>query len=302
MKRVILLTMAFLSAEHTAFAGDDKAADAMISRGLELRREGKSLDALEMFQRAHAIAPSPRTLGQLGLVESSVDHWAEAELHLTAALGNPQDPWVHKNHAPLDQALTLVKTHVGQIALTGPPGATVLVAGKSVGSLPHPAPIRVSEGSAIVTAEMPGFKPFMMSVPVEPGKETQLRIALDPVDVAAPVPAAAAAFSTAGTDLRTHSSRQAWTGGTLIGVGAGVAAWGIIWIALDGHGASGACSAGAPSGCQPVYNTKTVGWILTAGGAATAAVGGVVLYEAKKSGGDLGVAFGPSSLVLGGHF
>jgi PEGA domain len=302
MKRVVLLTLATLLAAHPALAGDDKAADAMISRGLELRREGKSLEALEMFQRAHAIAPSPRTFGQLGLVESAVDHWADAEEHLTAALGSPQDPWVHKNHAPLEQALTLVKTHVGQIALTGPAGATVLVSGKNVGALPLPAPVRVTEGSAIVTAAEPGFKPFMMSVPVEPGKETQLRIALEPVDVAAPAPVAASESSAPGTDLRTHYSRRVWIGGTLIGVGAGVAAWGIIWIALDGHGASGVCSAGAPAGCQPVYNTKTVGWILTAGGAAAAAVGGVVLYGAKRSGGDVGVALGPSSLLLGGHF
>ncbi len=301
MKRVILVTMALLGAAHTARAEDEKAADAMISRGLELRREGKSLDALEMFQRAQAIAPSPRTLGQLGLAESAVDHWAEAEEHLATALQSSEDAWVRKNHPALEQALTLVKTHVGQIALTGPAGATVLVSGKSIGTLPHPAPIRVSEGSAIVTATAPGFKQFMMSVPVEPGKETQLRIALDPVEVAAP--AALSGRPTPGTDLRGRDSRRAWTGGTLLGVGAGVAAWGIVWIALDGHGASGgSCSPGAPRGCVPVYNTKTVGWILTAAGAATAAVGGVVLYGARKNGGDVGLAFGPSSVMLGGHF
>ena len=42
-----------------------------------------------------------------------------------------EDPWVRKNHPALQQALTLVGQHIGQIALTGPAGAAVIVSGKA---------------------------------------------------------------------------------------------------------------------------------------------------------------------------
>ena len=53
MTPATFFTLIFLSASHLAYAGDDKAADAMIAKGLELRREGKGLDAVEMFEKAH---------------------------------------------------------------------------------------------------------------------------------------------------------------------------------------------------------------------------------------------------------
>jgi hypothetical protein len=302
MTRATLFTIIFLFTSRLAYAGDEQAADALISKGLELRRQGKALDAVEMFEKAHAIAPSPRTFGQLGLAESAVEHWSDAEAHLTAALVSPQDPWVRKNHGALEQALTLVGTHIGQIALTGPDGAAVVISGKSAGALPLAKPIRVNAGPAIVTATAPGFKQFEMSVPIEAGKETQLKIALEPIQLPpAAVASTIPAPSLPGTDLHAHA-RRTWTGGTLVGLGGAVAIWGIVWIAVDGHSASGSCSTGAPSGCTPVYNTKTAGIVLAGAGVATAVVGGVLLYTARDHTAEVGVAVGPSSLVLGGRF
>jgi hypothetical protein len=97
-------------ASGSAYAAD-RTADSMITKGLDLRREGKPDEALEMFQRAHALAPSPRTLGQMGIVEGTLEHWTDAEVHLTAALAAPDDPWVKKNQAALQTALDSVKVH-----------------------------------------------------------------------------------------------------------------------------------------------------------------------------------------------
>src|SRR4051812_14504922 len=95
MNRAIAFTLVFLSFASFANAADEEAADAMITRGLELRRARKDAEALEMFQRADMLAPSARTAGQLGLVESALAHWSVAEAHLVASLSTPQDPWVH---------------------------------------------------------------------------------------------------------------------------------------------------------------------------------------------------------------
>ena len=74
-----------------------------------------------MFQRAHAIAPSARTLGQMGLVEGTLEHWTDAEDHLTAALAAADDSWIRKNKANLQTALDSVKPHIGQLVFSGTP-------------------------------------------------------------------------------------------------------------------------------------------------------------------------------------
>jgi hypothetical protein len=304
MKRLICLATLLVAAGAATAAPDDKAAaEALVTRGVELRREGKNLEALEMLQKAHAIAPSPRTFGQLGLAEAAVEHWADSEEHLTGALASPEDPWVRKTHATLEQALNLAAGHVGQIAVTGPAGAAIIIAGKSVGSLPLAKAVRVNAGPALVSATAPGFYPFEMSVPVEAGKETQLKVALVASQPPpAPPPPATVQAAAPGTDLRAHSAWKTWTGTSLVAGGAAVAAFGIVWIAVDGHATSGACSAGAPPGCKPVYDTKTPGIVLTAAGAAAAVGGGILLYSAKTRSSELGVALGPSSLLVRGQF
>ena len=93
----LLIAIVILCVSGVARADDRATADAMIARGLELRREGKPDEALEQFQRAHALAPSARTLGQMGIVEGTLKHWTDAEDHLTAALALSNDAWVKKN-------------------------------------------------------------------------------------------------------------------------------------------------------------------------------------------------------------
>jgi hypothetical protein len=313
MNRAILIGIVLSVVSQLAYAADDKtAADALITKGLELRRAGRALEAIDLFQRAVAIAPTPRSVGQLGLAESALEHWSDAEEHLDSALASPQDPWVRRNHDALDQALTLVRTHIGQIALTGPAGAAITVSGRSVGTLPLTKAIRTNAGPALVTATAPGFRQFEMSVPVEVGKETQLQIVLDAV-AAPPAPLQpVAAPPTPVTPLvpahppqqraESESAWKTWTGASLVAGGAALAAWGIVWIALDGHSSSGTCAAGAGPGCVPVYSTKTAGIILTGVGAAAVITGGILLYSVKAHNADVGLAVGPSSFALAGHF
>jgi len=310
MRRALLITFIVALAADVAHAADDKAAaDALITKGLELRREGRALEAIDLFQRADALAPTPRSIGQLGLAEAAVERWSDAEKDLDAALATPEDAWVKKNRAALDQALALARTHVGQIAPTGRTGAAIVISGKSVGTLPLAKPIRVNAGRAVVIATAPGFKQFEMSVPVEAGKETQLKIELEALQLPAAMPATsvaarAPAVAHLSAPIAETPSRtwRTWTGASLLAGGGALAAWGSVWIAVDGRSSSGPCSAGAPAGCQPVYNTKTAGIILTGVGAAGAVAGGILLHTAKRPGAELGVAVEPGSLTFAGRF
>src|SRR5262245_66219882 len=86
----------------TAYADD---AERLISEGVALRRHGRDADALERFRRAHAIAPSARTLGQMGFAEQALGQWLPAERDLEKARATPRDPWIGKNREAIERAL-----------------------------------------------------------------------------------------------------------------------------------------------------------------------------------------------------
>jgi hypothetical protein len=65
----------------------------------------------------------------MGLVESSLQRWMDADAHLGAALATPDDPWVHRNRVFLDQAIDRTRQHVGELVITGPPGTRVSLGG-----------------------------------------------------------------------------------------------------------------------------------------------------------------------------
>lgn len=167
-------------------------ADALIAQGLELRRQGQAAEALPLFQKAHALEPTPRTRGQLGLVEASLQRWADADSHLTAALESPAEPWVSSNRKLLDKALAVTRQHIGELVIEGPSGAHVFVSGRGSRTLPLTAPIRVGEGEVRVSAIAAGFKQQIQVVRIEGGKRTSVALKLVPYPVPA-VPVSAPA-------------------------------------------------------------------------------------------------------------
>lgn len=306
---VVLLTGLVTFASARARAAEPTAED-LIARGLELRRAAKPGEALAMFQRAHALAPSPRTLGQMGLVEASLERWLDAEAHVTAARLTPDEMWVRKNRALLDQALKVCRGHIGELFVTGPNGTNVAVDGRRVGPLPIVQPVRLVEGTVVVTASNTGFKDFSKSVTIPGGAKVSLAIVLGAVEervsvaVAAPMPLSPAAAPTSPATMvpAGEPSARSWKtpmGVGLIAVGAGFAAWGITWIAVD-H--KDACPTNGPA-CNNVYDTRAKGWFLTAGGIAGAGAGATLLYLGRRSENTgLALDLTPSSIGLRGRF
>jgi hypothetical protein len=305
MKRPLLIAAVLWATSLSVGAvAAEPSADALIEQGLGLRREGKPEQALDLFRRAHAMAPSPRTFGQMGLVETSLKRWVDGENHLSLALANPDDRWVAKNRAFLDEALGACRRHVGDLLVSGPAGAEVSVAGQSVGTLPAVPALRLPEGTVTVSASAPGSKPFERTVTIRPGARSTLVIALAPVvatPVVPPVATPAAPAVTAPTPAPliamappTHresnsSNWHTWTGVSLAVAGTAALGWGIVWIAIDTG--------------ESKYATRTPGLIIAGAGAA-ALVGGAVIYFTGRHSTDSTIAVGlmPSSVVLRGSF
>ncbi len=309
MPRSVLLIPAIglLLSSGRVWAADPQNADALIQQGLEMRRQAKPEEALALFQRAHAAAPSPRTFGQMGLVETSLKHWVDANLHLTVSLTSPDDAWVVKNRAFLEQALATTKQHIGDLVVSGPADVEVFVDGKSVGTLPAIPPVHLGEGQVHVSATAPGFKPFDEMVLIRVGVRVQIAITLRPIAVDQ-APAVTSSVLTTGASLTTpapspssgRSAWHTWAGASLAVAGAGALTWGIVWIAIDNHDACGSTQGAA---CDTAYNTKTPGWILAGVGAAAIASGAVVFFTGHpSSSSNVALGASPTSLLLRGSF
>lgn len=143
-------------------AGPAVAAETeeeIIRRGVELRKAGDDLGASIEFRKAYRMTGSPRAAAQLGLAEQALGRWDEAEAHVTEALKASGDPWIRKNRAALEQASTVIKSHVARIEIVGEPeGAEAIVNGRSVGRLPLAQPVAVSAGEIDVEVRAAGYE------------------------------------------------------------------------------------------------------------------------------------------------
>jgi len=172
--------------------GED--ADALVKRGIEMRRTGQDLEALELFKRANAASPSARALAQMGLAEQAIGRWPDAEADIGKALASPKDPWIAKNRAALEASLAAIGQHLGSLEVLGTPaGAEVVVDGRVVSKLPMPHALRVTAGTVPVEVRAAGYLPVARTVTVVSGQLTRESVTLQPVpsagDVAQPPPA-----------------------------------------------------------------------------------------------------------------
>jgi len=292
-----------------SWAAPPESVDDLVHRGVELRKKDKIVEALEMFERAHAVAPSPRTLGQIGMAEQALDRWVEASDHIAGALAASDDPWVKKNRAALEAGRDIVAKHVGEIAVTGPAGVEVFANGKRVGTLPLARPLKVVAGQVVVRAASPDYEPFATTVDVIAGGRVPLTLALTSTPASPPTLAPAQPIPLALPALpppalpppppQIESSRTWKTpAGAALGLGgAGLLTWGVVWIATDSTAIGG-----SSGNVLTERDTKTPGWVLACAGAAAMIGGGLLLYSDRSDRTRMAAVVGPTGLTLAGVF
>jgi len=168
-----------------AWAGPEESeADALITRGIELREHGKDDEALSVFKRALDKAPSPRARAQVGLAEQALGLWVAAEADIVAALVVQSDPWIARNRAPLEGALAVIRRHLGSLEVRGTPdGAEVVLDGVALGTLPAAAPFRVEAGRRTLELRAKGYHSTARTIEVPAGgvsRETMSLVAIAP--------------------------------------------------------------------------------------------------------------------------
>jgi hypothetical protein len=234
--RVGLVSFALLSVTLGAATARGEDPDALVRQGVELRRQGREQEALEVFQRAAAIKKTPRVMEQVAFAEQALGQWVKAERDLKVALEAKGDPWIAKNRATIDEAMNAIAGHLGSLEVWGTPaGADVLVDGEVVGKLPSSGAIRLPRGDVSVTVRQAGSAEVTRTIQIGRGALTRENIDLHAVSLepragnaaeASPLVATERAEpGSAGADRPIYKRWWFWTVIAAAAVGAGTTAY-----------------------------------------------------------------------------
>ncbi|MFL5306438.1 MAG: PEGA domain-containing protein [Polyangia bacterium] len=312
-----------------AGGSDAEKVEELIRQGNALRRQHEDARALPMFQQAYELSRTPRTAAQLGLAELALGYWDAAHEHLTDGLTSGRNSWVTQNRRALEAALTEAKSHLASVTIEGTPaGADVLLNGKSVGTLPLPAPVLINEGRIEVDVRAATYKADHRVLTVQGNSPVQISVNLQTAAVAsaaaqpvegsspttapvgeaqAPVAPATKNSDTAESDAELPTWRRilpwALSAGAIVAGGIG------IWQAVEAsHSltkfqAVQACGADDPNhgsdpSCPGLYDTwsshRTNAWI-GFGTAGVLAAGAVTMFIWNAQSSPVDVQVGPNT-------
>jgi hypothetical protein len=211
-------------------------AEPAFQEAVKLHEQKRPLEALEKFQKAYAIYPSPNTLVNIAREEQVLGRNLEALRHYREALKmpllNPQSASVAK------QYVSELEPMLGRVELRGPKGLAVTIEGHGY-ALPVTEPLDVEPGTVVAEGKLGDTRYQGRTVAVA-GRSVALEM------TALPPGSAATDHSSSGSAVFTppppvDGERSFWTtrrtiGVTLgalavVGAGAGVG----FLVAREGH-------------------------------------------------------------------
>ncbi len=172
----LLLVLALVCTSTGARA--ESSDDALVEKGLQLRRERKDTEALTLFRQAYDARPAPRTQAQIALAEQALGNWVDAERDLLIALAAVDDPWISSHRETLNKALDAIRKHLGTLAVeANVPDAEIRLNDKPVGKLPMGA-LRVEIGTIRLELRAKGYEPAARTIDIAPGATSTERFEL----------------------------------------------------------------------------------------------------------------------------
>jgi hypothetical protein len=308
---LVLSLAACLATANVARADED--AEALITKGVELREKGKDEEALVLFKKAYAKTPSPRARAQVALAEQALGMWVAAETDLVAALATESDAWITKNRAALDGALGVIRRHIGSLEVRGADGAEVLVDGAPVGVASPGASFRVEAGKRTIEVRSKGHHPTTRSVEVPAGGVARETISLVAIANADGSSASGGGSGSGGGTIRVGDDDpgrgQRLLGWAFIGTGGALLATGAVGLLIrksivdDYNTNCPGLGAAQPAGCDDkVESSRTWNTVsivsLVAGG--VFAIGGIALMVTAPSAPSKSASFRSLECSFGG--
>jgi hypothetical protein len=159
-------------------------AKALKDLGARAFSRGDAQRALDSFQEAYRIYPSPRLLYDMGLAEEAMGRWADAIESFRSFLTQaPEAPERARQHATA--SLQALEPRVGRLVLVvDPPDAELTLDGEAVQL--RSAIVRVMPGRHTLTARTPRHEPRSESVELLAGQSRTVELRL--LEAGAPSP------------------------------------------------------------------------------------------------------------------
>lgn len=223
----------FLSALGTAapaFAAEDAVVEALIQRGIQLRRNSADEEALAVFLEAERQDPtSVRVLLHVVTAAQGAGKWLMADSYMRKVSALNDDPYYRRHADAIDVVRRAIATRVGSFQAQGQPdGASVRLDGQLVGTLPMNEPTSVEAGAYLMEVHKPGFYRLRRNVVISGGVLTREPVELNQAvargDVGAGSGSADMSPDGSGAVGGNSAERSWWSspavGWTFIGLGA----------------------------------------------------------------------------------
>ena len=167
---------------------DKAAARTLLREGTRLFSKGKHQDALDRFNRAYALYPSPKLLYNIAQANRELGHPVEALSAFEGFLAQVDKPParlaadVRRSVAELQAQLAEVQIRVDVT------GAELSLDGKPLGLAPLPDSVWVTPGAHEIAARKDGFLPARKAIEARAGGAEQVAITLPPMVRVAALP------------------------------------------------------------------------------------------------------------------
>ena len=180
---------AVVSVSSSASAQETAEVEAILKRGIQLRREGQDEAALAVFQEAEAQAPnSVRVLLHVATAAQAASKWLLADEYLRKADSHNNDPYYQRYRAEIDEVRNTTAQRVGHFRAVGEPsGAEVILNGQVVGTLPMENPKTLEAGTYVLEVNKAGFYRLRRPISVPGGVLTRETVQLNERTGAEPV-------------------------------------------------------------------------------------------------------------------
>jgi hypothetical protein len=188
---VVLALCLWTPAAAYAQGAADGDYRSLVREALAEYAAGNFLEARTLFERAHALRPSARTLRGLGLVAYELKHYVQAIRELHAALASDANPLTAAQTQEARAAVEKASRFVGTLVLSAKPvHAELRIDGQRVARGEH----GLDAGDHRVAAEAKGHRSVEQTVTLRGGQRLETVLVLPARDlglVSAPAPGAA---------------------------------------------------------------------------------------------------------------
>ena len=180
-------------------ANEDPEVEALLKRGIQLRRDGADEEALAVFLEAETKSPSSvRVLLHVATAAQAASKWVMANEYLEKASSHQGDEYYQRYATEIEEVRAATAQRVGRFRAIGEPdGAEVILNGEAIGPLPMITPKTIEAGSYVLEVTKPGFYALRRPIAVRGGVLTRETVELNP----RPRGAAAGGASDAASEL-----------------------------------------------------------------------------------------------------